>query len=88
MHAAVRALREQGPAHIVVAVPAAPRETCDEFKSEVDEVICAITPEHFLGVGQWYQDFSQTTDAEVRELLRKAEAKHLTEAGGYYGSRY
>jgi predicted phosphoribosyltransferase len=71
MRAAAAALREQGPARIVVAVPVAAPETCDEFRSEVDEVICAATPEPFYGVGKWYEDFSQTTDQEVRELLEK-----------------
>jgi putative phosphoribosyl transferase len=72
MRAATAALRQQGPARIVVAVPVAADETCDEFRAEVDEVICAITPEPFHAVGLWYEDFSQTTDAEVRELLARA----------------
>jgi predicted phosphoribosyltransferase len=72
MRAAVAALRQQGPARIVVAVPVAARSTCDELRAVADEVVCAVTPEPFLAVGQWYQDFSQTTDDEVRELLRLA----------------
>ena len=72
MHAAVAALRQQNPARLVVAVPVAARETCDEFRDEVDEVVCAITPEPFHAVGLWYEDFSQTTDEEVRELLQRA----------------
>jgi len=72
MRAAAAALRQEGPAEIVVAVPVASDETCDEFRSEVDRVICARTPEPFYAVGLWYEDFSQTTDEQVRELLSKA----------------
>jgi putative phosphoribosyl transferase len=72
MRAAAAALRKQGPARIVIAVPVAAAQTCDEFREEVDEILCAVTPEPFRGVGLWYQDFSQTTDEEVRELLEKA----------------
>lgn len=80
MRAAVMALRQLGPARIVVAVPTASAETCDEFRSEVDEIVCAQTPEPFLAVGAWYEDFSQTTDEEVRELLERAtrETQHAT----------
>ncbi|HEY5940649.1 MAG TPA: phosphoribosyltransferase, partial [Gemmatimonadales bacterium] len=69
MLAAVRALREQGPARIVVAVPVASPDTCELLKTHVDEVVCAATPEPFYAVGFWYRDFAQTTDEEVRELL-------------------
>jgi predicted phosphoribosyltransferase len=72
MRAAVAALRKQGTARIVVAVPIAPPETYREFQSEVDEVVCAETPEPFFSVGRWYEDFSQTTDEEVHELLDQA----------------
>ena len=72
MRAAVAALRQLQPARIVVAVPTASPETCEEMKAEVDEVICAITPEPFHAVGLWYEDFSQTTDEEVRDLLARA----------------
>jgi len=72
MRAAIAALRAQNPARIVVAVPTAAPETCAAFESEVDEVICAMTPEPFYGVGRWYEDFSQTTDEEVRTLLEQA----------------
>ena len=72
MRAAVEALRLEGPARIVVAVPVAARETCDAFRDITDEIVCAETPEPFLGVGQWYADFSQTTDAEVHDLLERA----------------
>jgi len=73
MRAAVAALRKLQPAKIVVAVPVAVRSTCEELAEEVDEVVCARTPEPFYGVGEWYADFSQTTDEEVRELLARAE---------------
>ncbi len=72
MRAAAAALRKQDPARIVVAVPVSSPETCNEFRSEVDEIVCAVTPEPFRGVGMWYHDFSQTTDEEVRELLERA----------------
>jgi putative phosphoribosyl transferase len=73
MRAAAEALRQQGPARLVVAVPAGSPQTCDEFRDEVDEIVCAITPEPFYAVGLWYDDFSQTTDDEVRELLAAAQ---------------
>jgi len=69
MLAAVRALREQQPARIAVAVPVASPDTCELLRAYVDEVVCAATPEPFYAVGFWYQDFEQTTDEEVRELL-------------------
>ena len=74
MLAAIRALRQQQPARIVVAVPTASSETCEALKREADEVVCSITPEPFVAVGQWYDDFSQTTDAEVRDLLASRQA--------------
>jgi putative phosphoribosyl transferase len=72
MRAAAAALRQRGPARIVVAVPTAAPETCSELKTEVDEIVCAITPDPFYAVGLWYEDFSQTTDQEVRDLLERA----------------
>jgi predicted phosphoribosyltransferase len=72
MRAAALALKTKQPAQIVVAVPVGAPSTCAEFESEVDRVICAVTPEPFWGVGQWYGDFSQTSDEEVRDLLRQA----------------
>jgi putative phosphoribosyl transferase len=69
MRAAVEALRQKGPARIVVAVPVAAVETCDEFRADVDECVCAATPRPFHAVGAWYRDFSQTTDDEVRRAL-------------------
>src|SRR5437588_10038698 len=79
MRAAAAALHQQKPARIVVAVPVSAVQTCDEYRMGVDEIICASTPEPFLGVGQWYLDFSQTTDEEVRDLLAKADAKYSSE---------
>ena len=72
MRAALAALRRQQPARLVVAVPTAAPETCDELRAEADDVVCATTPEPFHSVGLWYEDFSQTTDEEVRELLERA----------------
>jgi erythromycin esterase-like protein/adenine/guanine phosphoribosyltransferase-like PRPP-binding protein len=73
MLAAIKALRQLQPARIVVAVPTASPDTCEALRAEVDEVICAITPEPFHAVGRWYQDFSQTTDDEVRDLLARRQ---------------
>jgi predicted phosphoribosyltransferase len=72
MRAAVSALRQLKPARIVVAVPVSAPQTCDEYRMGVDEIICAATPKRFYGVGQWYDDFSQTTDEEVSELLERS----------------
>jgi len=69
MAAAVAALRDRNPARIVVAVPVAPREVCAALEREADEVVCLWTPEPFEGVGQWYVDFSQLSDDDVRTLL-------------------
>ena len=74
MRAAIQALRGLRPLHIVVAVPAAPAPTCRELANEVDQVICATTPSPFYAVGASYWDFEQTTDEEVRDLLRAASA--------------
>ncbi len=72
MKAAVRALRQQNPARVIVAVPTAPAETCRELKDIADEVVCAVTPDPFFAVGGSYVDFSQTTDDEVRHLIEEA----------------
>jgi len=74
MRAAVAAVRATGPARIVVAVPIAAASTCEELAREVDEIICLRTPEPFYAVGLWYEDFSQTTDEEVRALLEQPAA--------------
>jgi len=71
MRAAVQAVRGQSPATVVVAVPVGARDTCDELKALADEVVCGRMPVPFSAVGQWYRDFSQTTDDEVRSLLRE-----------------
>ena len=77
MRAAAKAVRQQQPQRLVVGVPVASPQTCDEFRDEVDEIVCAITPEPFYAVGVWYHDFSQTTDDEVRALLaRSAREQH------------
>ncbi len=72
MRAAVAAVKQQSPAKLIVAVPAAAPQTCRELGLEVDEIVCAATPEPFYAVGMWYEDFSQTTDEEIRDLLRRA----------------
>ena len=72
MLAAIQALQQQQPARIVMAAPTAPPETFQEMRARADDVVCAITPEPFYSVGLWYEDFSQTTDEEVRELLARS----------------
>jgi putative phosphoribosyl transferase len=72
MRAAIAAVRQKKPARVIVAVPVGAPETCAEFQNEADEAICAEMPEPFYAVGVWYGDFSQTTDQEVRNLLRHA----------------
>lgn len=72
MRAAVDALRQMKPAKIVIAVPVAPASTCDRMRDEVDDLVCLATPEPFYGVGQFYYDFSQTSDQEVNEFLARA----------------
>jgi putative phosphoribosyl transferase len=72
MRAAVKALRHRGAAKIVVAVPVGPPDTCHEIEQQADETVCLSTPEFFQAVGQYYEDFSQTSDDEVRELLARA----------------
>ncbi len=80
MRAAVKALRERGAAKIVVAVPVGPPDTCHELEERADETICLSTPEFFQAVGQYYEDFSQTSDEDVRELLNRA-AEERSDAG-------
>lgn len=75
MRVAVRALHLEHPARIVVAVPVGATDTCATLGDEVDEVVCAETPEPFYAVGMWYQRFEQTSDAEVRDLLNEAAAQ-------------
>lgn len=75
MRAAVRALQNMDPRAIVVAVPVAAETTCDQLRREVDELVCLRTPEPFQAVGLWYEDFEQTSDAEVHDLLSRAAAR-------------
>ena len=72
MRAAVAAVRRLGPAAIVVAVPTAAPQACDDARAVADACVCVSTPPHFMAVGEWYADFSQTTDEEVEELLASA----------------
>lgn len=72
MLAALRALRILEPARIIAAVPLAPASTCEMLRDEADDIVCMLTPEPFYGVGMWYDDFNQTTDQEVLDLLRQA----------------
>jgi putative phosphoribosyl transferase len=74
MRAAIAVIQKQQPQRIVVAIPVAPPSTCEELRDEVDEVICLTTPEPMYAIGLWYEDFSQTTDAEVRDLLARWSA--------------
>jgi predicted phosphoribosyltransferase len=76
MRAAVKALRQRGVAKIVVAVPVGPPDTCHEIEEQADETVCLSRPEFFQAVGQYYEDFSQTTDEDVRELLTSAAQEH------------
>lgn len=82
MRVAVRALRMERPARVVVAVPVGAIETCEAMAAEADEVVCARTPEPFYAVGMWYQQFDQTSDAEVRDLLAESRAMYARRHGG------
>jgi putative phosphoribosyl transferase len=75
MRAAAQAIQAQRPKWLVVAVPVAARETCDEFRTLVDHVVCAVTPDPFYAVGLWYRDFAQTSDDEVRLLLARSRGR-------------
>lgn len=81
MQAAVLALKQARPRWVVVAVPVAPRETCEALRSVADETVCAFTPEPFEAVGRWYADFEQTSDEEVQELLERARVRNLAASG-------
>jgi putative phosphoribosyl transferase len=83
MRAGVLALRREGATRIVVAVPVAAAATCEGLRLEVEEVVCASIPEPFTAVGAWYEDFRQTTDEEVRELLDRANAAKEVEHGDH-----
>ncbi len=73
MRAALLALRQRQPASLVAAVPIGAPQTCQQLEQEADEVVCASSPESFMAVGMWYEDFSQTSDEDVRELLARAQ---------------
>ncbi|PYJ67749.1 MAG: phosphoribosyl transferase [Verrucomicrobia bacterium] len=76
MRAAIKALRQSSAAKIIVAVPVGPPDTCREIEEQADETICLSTPAFFQAVGQYYDDFSQTSDEDVRELLSQAAQNH------------
>lgn len=78
MRAAVAAARRHEPAAVIVAVPVAPPDTVATLRAEADDVVCPATPEPFFGVGQWYEDFRQTDDDEVRALLSRAWSAQAT----------
>ena len=81
MRAAVQAVKQMQPARVVVAVPVAAASTRDEIGAQVDEIVCATPPEPFLAVGRWYEDFSQTSDDEVRDLLERAAREEPSPSG-------
>lgn len=72
MRAAVQALKQQEPKHIIVAVPVAAADVCADFRPLVDDVVCLYSPDPFMAVGYWYDDFTQLTDDEVRDYLERA----------------
>jgi putative phosphoribosyl transferase len=76
MLAAARAMQPLAARRVTVAVPLGARETCDQLRQEVDQVVCAATPRPFSAVGAWYDDFTQVTDEEVRNLLKEALSAH------------
>ena len=80
MLAAVSALRQLNAARIVVAAPVIAASTYREMQRAADEVVAVMVPEHFYAVGQWYEDFSQTSDEEVRDLLAQAARRQPVEA--------
>jgi predicted phosphoribosyltransferase len=87
MRAAVDAVRTQDPARIVVAVPVGPRETVRDLSRMADEVVCLATPEPFMAVGRFYENFDQTTDEEVFEFLARSRTRELSGAGHAAGAR-
>jgi putative phosphoribosyl transferase len=80
MRAAISALRQLKPARLVVAVPVAPVTTCNRLRREADQLVCVHMPESFLAIGQFYEDFSQVTDAEVSNLLQRANRSAVHKA--------
>jgi putative phosphoribosyl transferase len=83
--AACQVARAQGAARVVLAVPVAPPSACTALAADADEVICLETPGHFLAIGEWYQDFSQTSDREVVSLLQRAAERGPAGAAGPAG---
>jgi predicted phosphoribosyltransferase len=81
MRAAVQALKQQHPDRIVIAVPTASPDTCEALRAEADDVVCAVTPEPFFAVGYWYDNFTQTTDGEVRDLLARGHVADVPRRG-------
>ena len=75
MRAAVAGIRRQGATSVIIAVPVAAADTCEDLRADADEVVCLATPEPFHAVGVWYDDFSETTDRQVRELLEQARSE-------------
>jgi putative phosphoribosyl transferase len=73
MRVAITALRKLHPSRLVVAVPVAPFSTCEELKGEVEEVVCLLSPETFMAIGIFYEDFTQTSDEEVCNLLERSD---------------
>jgi putative phosphoribosyl transferase len=80
LRAAIATLQRQQPESIVVAVPVAPVSTCNQLKEDVEHVVCLATPEPFHAIGPWYDDFSQTTDEEVCNLLERASERQATKS--------
>jgi predicted phosphoribosyltransferase len=74
MLAAVKALTKHKPASIIIAVPVAERSTCEELEALVDKIVCPLTPINFYAVGLWYEQFPQTSDSEVIELLKQSNS--------------
>lgn len=86
IRAAIQAIRSQAPTELIVAVPVAAPETCAELRPMVDDLVALLTPDNFTAVGQWYDDFSQTSDEEVTQLLRQAsEDQSRTESQAFPG---
>ncbi len=77
---AIAALKTQSPSRLVVAVPVAPFSTCEELREEVDEVVCLLSPKEFWAIGLWYQNFPQTSDEEVCNLLKRADRERSAAA--------
>ena len=84
MLAAIRALRQQHPTRLVMAVPTAPPQASRDMKVHADEAVCAIIPEPFYSVGYWYEDFAQVTDDDVRDLLERSGSEIRVSSAGHH----